>query len=132
MDTIIYIPDLQAFRAEVVDIYANRNGKEPHMLAPLIAKDENDNYLFTPTKIRVHYNGNESLCLVRGLTQTQIDSSNNLVKLGECVDKQYVFDSNEAQETYNRVRGNLEYTYVNPDTGETITGHHPHMIGLFF
>ena len=124
-DIITYIPDLTLFRVEAK--------------AKALSKihgfnfDDDGNIIYNVVKIPVHYNddGIRSLCLVRLVTQKDINAFDMLLsceRIGECIAGEYVFDTGK-QAIYEDVRGDLSYTYIDEDSTE-ITSTKPYMIGV--
>ena len=125
-DIITYIPNLDNFRYEAqVNSENNVHG---------FSFDDKGGVIYNITKIPVYYNpdGTRSICLVRLVTQQDMDvfhSLNSCERLGECIDGEYVFDD-EKQIIYDDVRGELNYTYTDQNNVEK-TGSKPYMIGVF-
>ena len=97
MDIITYIPNLDLFReecqalAESGNKFFNYNG---------------ETLVYNVSQIPVHYNkdGIRSVCLVRLTTEDEQDTFNALTtveRLGVCENKQYTFDSQTKEDTYN-------------------------------
>lgn len=124
IDIITHIPDLIAFRREAME-----NAKNGALGFHI---DKSDGVVYDVCKIPVHYNGTESLCLVRLVSQAEAEVFNNMsscVRLGTCINKSYVFDSESEQLTYERVRGELKVEYKD-ENGETQHYFKPYMIGV--
>lgn len=132
IDLITHVPDIYAMNEEGLAIAQDEN----HPLHSLFTVDDNGELTFNVSKIPVHYTEQgETLCLVRGMEVSAFDNCESIVVLGECIgdtlsEKEYVFPNEEAKSTYERVRGSLEYTYVDED-GTEVIGYHPYMIGVF-
>lgn len=103
-DIILHIPDLEAFRAEGQSLALKRD--------PLFSFDDGS-LVYNIEKIPVCYNGNESICLVKGLN-SDIERLASVERLGICVDKKYIFDTPECEVIYDRVNGPLDGEYVKP------------------
>lgn len=99
-DIIVYIPDLEVFRSESAKLAFNND--------PLLSFIDGK-LIFNVEKIPVKYNENESICLVK-ILDSDIDRLNSIERLGICVDKEYIFDSEECEAVYDRVNGPLEFT----------------------
>ena len=125
MDVITYVDDLQAFRAEAkvlagaVDELGNKLVPQLHYNA------DTDELIYGVTMIPVLYEGNESVTLIRIDSDAQLAYFNHMSRLGECVNNQYVFDSPEAQATYERIRGDLTFEI------DGVQYSRPYMIGVF-
>ncbi len=125
MDIITYIQDLSAFRAEALSKVENN--------AHGFSIDTDGNVNYNVTKIPVHYNGNESICIVRLINQEEKDSFNDMnscKRLGVVEDLTAIFDNDECKDTYERVRGDRIVTVKSPD-GSDIQIELPYLIGSF-
>lgn len=78
-----------------------------HPLNTLFTIDSNSNLRFNVNKVRVHYNGVETLCCVSGVSREAIESSGVISVIGHTDGDQYIFDSKELEAIYDRVRGDL-------------------------
>ncbi len=121
IDIITYIADLNAFRAEAED--AAQNGVLGFNF------DESGNVNYNICKIPVYYNtdGIRSICLVRLLTQDEIDVFGSLTtceRIGICENKSYIFDEG-GKAIYDSV---YDQSPINT-SGGTYTP--PEMIGVF-
>lgn len=121
MDIITYVSNLGAYRA---DIRAEAEAGNPKFII-----DENNNVVYIGTKRPTHYNGNQSLCLIRG-DMSDFANVTTLVRLGECINNEYIFDTPEDEATYDRVRGDLTYTYID-ENGVEQTGTKTRWLGAF-
>lgn len=122
IDIITYIPDLLAFRAECK------------------AKADDGNKFFTfnddvltynVAQIPVVYSGDKSVCLVRLVTDEEVeefDSLNSCQRIGICEDNTYIFDDG-GEVIYNEVYDQAPVTTV--IDGEEFTCTPPPMIGVF-
>ena len=127
MDLITYVADIQAMGVEGAEIAAS----EDSPLRGLFSLDEDGGLSFNVIKIPVKYiSGNKSLCLCRGLSREAIALSTTIQVLGECINNEYVFDSEEAKDLYEAT---YDTTTRLVDDGEGGTFEHtpPYMIGVF-
>lgn len=139
MDVITHVSDLEAFREEAkilakatktikdVDGVTEREVK---LIPTLTYDEETDELIYGVTKIPVFYSMPESVTLIRTDDDSELDYFEHFHRLGECVNNEYVFDTPEAQTTYERVRGDLTGTYIDDDGNEQ-TYTKPYMIGVF-
>ena len=130
MDVITHVSDLQAFReeAKLVAKMINREGGK--LVADLSYDEDADELVYGVTKIPVFYSNPESVTLIRANDDSDLDYFEHFHRLGECINNEYVFDSPEAQATYERVRGDLTGTYIDED-GNEHTYTKPYMVGVF-
>ena len=120
MDLITYIPDLNVFRAEAVEVDC-----------PLFTKDSEGVINFLPTKIPVFYAGNnESLCLVRINSRHKLSGITGLIILGECKSGQYIFDDQTSKNIYERLH-NTKPINRTDENGKTYTVTPAYMMGVF-
>lgn len=96
MNCITHITDLAAFRAEIRNIEGSR----------YIKINRDNQVVFLAPKTPVLYVGNESLCLVK-IGENILNKIENISVLGECVGGEYIFNSTESEETYFRLKGDL-------------------------
>lgn len=130
MDVITYVNDLLAFRAEAIALVGQTDALG-NLFVPQLRYDAEDEALhYGVSKIPVHYSGAESLTLIRIASDAQLQHFNHMTRLGVCADGVYVFDSPEAQATYERVRGNLTFAYLD-ENGEEQVMNRPYEIGIF-
>jgi hypothetical protein len=115
-DIILYIPDLEAFRFEGQSLALKRD--------PLFSFD-NGKLVYNIERIPVCYNGNESVCLVKGL-DSDVERLSSVKILGTCINKKYIFDTPECEVIYDRVIGPLEVT-----DNEVGKYYKPKIIGVF-
>ncbi len=99
-DIILYIKNLEDFRAE---------GQARALTKDPLFSFNDGKLVFNVEKIPVKYNENESICLVK-ILDSDVDRINSIKRLGVCVDKEYIFDSEECEAIYDRVNGPLEFT----------------------
>ena len=86
---------------------------------------------FNVAKIPVTYSNNDSsICLVRGISRAIIESSASIKVLGRCIDNEYVFDSNEAKETYESIYDTTT-RMIDDGEGGQVSYTPPYMIGVF-
>jgi len=130
MDVITHVSDLEAFREEAKILAGAVDDEGSKLIPDLFYDPEADELIYGVTKIPVHYSTPESVTLIRAEDASDLDHFLHFHKLGECINNEYVFDSEDARLTYERVRGPLEVTYVD-ETGETVTYRRPYMIGVF-
>ncbi|GGA80843.1 hypothetical protein GCM10011369_23510 [Neiella marina] len=126
MDLITYVPNLQAFRTALPDIVAD----ESHPLHNYVQRIDPEYQFNKGTHTPVHYNGNESLSVCRNVPRDAFDGQTIIQVLGEVVNKEYVFDSEQTESTYDRVWGPLEVTYID-DNGDQQTHTRPPKMGVF-
>ena len=123
MDVITYVDNLLAFREEAKALAIEG------IVPDLSYNEETDSLVYGVDKTPVHYNGNESITLIRIDSDRDLDHFSHMSRLGECINGQYVFDSANTQETYERVYSTDPYT-VEMDE-ESLTVVPPYMIGVF-
>lgn len=125
MDVITHVTDLLAFREEA-KLLAGKTDELGRVLVPQLKYNaDTDELTYGVTKIPVLYSGVESLTLIRIDSDAQLQYFDYMIRLGECIGGEYVFDSTEKQAEYERVRGDLNYTV----DGEKFTK--PYQIGVF-
>ena len=135
MDVITHVDDLYAFREECINL-VDQTDEDGKKLVPQLRIDEDSqDIVYGVTKIPVLYKQEsedltESLTLIRIDSDDQLQHFDHMHRLGECVAGNYVFDDDAAQATYERVRGDLTFTYTD-DEGNEQTGSKPYMIGVF-
>lgn len=131
-DLITYVPDLQAMRDEGLSLSiatVEVEGEQiPHPASKLFSVDENGDLTFNVTKIPVVYTNDysQSLCLVRGLSRADFEMTNTIHVIGECINNEYVFDSEDNRLVYESVYDTTERT---TEDGYTYTP--PYKIGVF-
>lgn len=118
IDLITYVEDINLFKEE-----GERIGGD------LFTVDDG-NISFNTVKIPVHYNGNESVCLVRVASAEVISGIDSLKIIGECVGGEYVFYSERDRETYERIY-NTEAVIFEGEDGEQVEYTPPYMMGVF-
>jgi hypothetical protein len=88
-DLITYVPSLSAMVAEAVAIQDD----EESTLARYFTVDDEGGVSFNVSKVPVVRTlSNQSLCLVRGISRTVIESSTTIQVIGEVVGGEYIFD----------------------------------------
>ena len=125
MGLITYTKNIEALREELQQI--SQDGEHP--LGHIVTTDNNVVKLVID-QVPVYHNKDETLCVCRGLSRSQVEQLGSLEVLGEVVKQTAVFDSDEAEATYDRVRGPLEVTYQGED-GEELIASRPYLIGAF-
>ena len=110
MDLITYVPSLTTFREELRQVAKNPDSP----MNSLATLGDGGQIAFTPGKTPVHYNGDESLCIVR-IDRETLSKILSIDVLGEVVGGEYQFDSGECKEIYESVLGdrNISYTDEN-------------------
>lgn len=126
MDILTHIPDLTAFRAEALA----HAGDEASPAKQWFSLDDEGTLSYSATKIPVHYSGNESVCLIRVADDSSLTHITTMNRLGVCEGGQYVFDSPEAQATYERLY-DTKPRMVNDEEGNQMEYTPPYMIGVF-
>lgn len=123
MDVITHVSDLALFReeAKVLARTGNING--------LSYDAETDTLIYGVDKTPVHYNGNQSITLIRVESDSDLQHFSHMSRIGECVNNEYVFDSEQLEAIYDQVYDSSPYT-INID-GELVTVTPPKMIGVF-
>jgi len=119
LDILTYIKDLNLFREEC-KLKAESGSKFFSIDGGIIS--------YNVSKIPVFYNGLESACLVRVVTDSEIDEFNSLTSIeniGEYVSGEYVFAVG-GEDKYNAVYDQSEVTL---DDGSIYKP--PSMIGVF-
>lgn len=137
-DLITYVPDLAAMNTEgagvaVAMVENEETGKqEPHPLSTLFSVDDDGALTFNVTKIPVTYSddGNKSLCLVRGVKRSLFEGVSSIQVLGEVQGNQYVFDSADAQTTYETVY-DVRTRTIKDEDGNEYEYTPPYQIGVF-
>tara|TARA_R110001583_G_scaffold21308_3_gene80885 strand:+ start:36953 stop:37336 length:384 start_codon:yes stop_codon:yes gene_type:complete len=87
-DLITFVPDLRAMVAEAIAIQDD----EESTLARYFTVNE-DGVSFDVSKVPVvRTTNNQSVCLVRGISRSVIESSTTIKVIGEVVGGEYVFD----------------------------------------
>jgi len=130
MDVITHVSDLALFREEA-KVLAEATNEDGSKLIPALSYNaETDELVYGVTKIPVVYSMPESVTLIRADDDSDLDHFEHFHRLGECFNNEYVFDTPEAQATYERVRGDLTVTYTDEDGNEQ-TYQKPYMIGVF-
>lgn len=128
-DLITYIPDLTAFRVEAENIYQTKGTEYENPAAIFLSKDEDGNMLFNTDKVPVHYQGDQSLCLIRTNEISSLEQITSMEIIGECVDNNYVFvDGGQAK--YEATYDTTTQTYTDEYDNE-IEYTPPYMIGVF-
>ena len=139
MDVITHVSDLQAFRdeakilAKATKTVTGEDGVselEVKLVPDLSYYEETDELVYGVTKVPVFYSMPESVTLIRTNDDSELSYFEHFHRLGECINGEYVFDSPESQETYERVRGDLTATYTD-ENGNEQTYTKPYMIGVF-
>lgn len=128
MDLITYVENLDAFTAEGVEIA--KNPDDPR--SSLFTVDEGDTGLtFNATKIPVYYTSEgKTLCVTRGVSRELIESCETIRVIGEVINNQYVFDSDEAKSIYESTY-DTSTRLVDDGEGGQVEYTPPYMIGLF-
>lgn len=130
MDVITHVSHLNHFRQEAkILAKTTTEGGEP-LIPDLSYNEEEDELVYGVTKIPVFYSMPESVTLIRTESDHELQYFNYMHRLGVCVNDEYIFDSPEAQSTYERVKGNLTVTYTD-ETGTEQTYEKPYKIGVF-
>lgn len=83
-----------------------------------------------PPRTPVVYNGDESVCLIRMRNGNELELFENLERLGECIDNEYIFDSPEAQAIYERIYDTTTRMIDDGEVGQ-IEYTPPYKIGVF-
>ena len=123
MDVITYVDDLILFREEAKALAQTGD------INDLSYDAETDALIYGVDKTPVHYNGNRSVTLIRVDSDEDLQHFNHMTRLGECVNGEYVFDSEQSEAIYDQVYDSSPYT-INID-GELVTVTPPKMIGVF-
>ncbi len=124
-DLITYVPNLNDMFKEAVQISSNLS----HPLNSWFIV-EGDSVTFRANKIPVHYYGNKSLCLVRGISRSLLSQCKTILVLGECVEGEYIFDSEDSRDIYESLH-EFSPREVEGLGGEPITHYPPYKIGVF-
>lgn len=92
---------------------------------------EDDSVSFNISKVPIKYlRGGSSICLVRGISRAVIESSESIKVLGECINGEYVFDTDEDRETYESIYDTTT-RMIDDGEGGQIEYTPPYMIGVF-
>lgn len=127
MDLITFVPSLSAMIAEAITI----QGDEENALARYFTVDEDKGVTFNAVKIPVTYSDSGStVCLVRGISRITIESSTSIKVLGECVNGEYVFDSESDRLTYESIYDTKPRMIDDVENG-TYEYTPPYKIGVF-
>lgn len=126
-DLITHVPSIIAMGAEGRAIAQDKY----HPLRGLFTVDEGGSLTFNVTKIPVEYvSGDSSLCLCRGVTREELALTTTIKVLGECINKEYIFDSDADKNTYESLYNTLPVE-IDDGKGGTVTYTPPYMIGIF-
>lgn len=123
-DLITYVPSLTTFRQECRQIALNTE----HTLHDTVRLDDDGQVTFKTGKTPVHYSGDESLCVCR-LSREVAAKILSITVLGEVINGEYEFDSEEQKAAYERVRGELDFECID-ENGEVYTFQLPYKIGV--
>jgi hypothetical protein len=127
MDLITFVPSITAMIAEAIAIQDD----EKNALARYFTVDEDEGVTFNAAKIPVTYSENGStVCLVRGISRVTIESSTSIKVLGECVNGEYVFDSESDRLTYESIYDTKPRMIDDVENG-TYEYTPPYKIGVF-
>ena len=97
-DLITYVPSLSAMIAEAIAIQDD----EESTLARYFTVDD-EGVSFNVAKVPVvRTTNNQSLCLVRGISRSVIESSTTIQVIGEVVGGEYIFDEG-GQDIYESI-----------------------------
>jgi hypothetical protein len=98
-DLITFVPSLSAMIAEAIAIQDD----EESTLAKYFTVDEDSGVSFNVAKVPVvRTTDNQSLCLVRGISRSVIESSTTIKVIGEVIAGEYVFDQG-GQDIYESI-----------------------------
>ena len=97
-DLITYVPSLSAMIAEAIAIQDD----EESTLARYFTVDD-EGVSFNVAKVPVvRTTNNQSLCLVRGISRSVIESSTTIKVIGEVIGGEYIFDEG-GQDIYESI-----------------------------
>ena len=109
-------------------------GDEENALAKYFTVEEDgdkDSVTFNVSKIPVTYsNAGATVCLVRGISRGVIESSESIVVLGECINGEYVFDSDDTKEIYESIY-DTKPRMIDDGEGGEFEYTPPYKIGVF-
>lgn len=127
MDLITYVEDIQEMYSEGVAIASDENSP----LKGLFTVDDDGTLSFMVTKIPVTYTKDgKSLCLCRGVVRETIELSTSIKVLGECINNEYIFDSQESRDIYESVYDTTTRTIDDGEGGSTVYTP-PYIMGVF-
>lgn len=126
MDLITHVTSITEMVEEAISIQSD----EGSTLAKYFTV-EGGSVSFNVAKVPVNYSsGGSSVCLVRGISRAAIESSESIKVLGQCINGQYVFDSDADRETYESIY-DTKPRMIDDGEGGTIECTPPYMIGVF-
>lgn len=109
-DLITHVPSILALRTEAATIAADSE----HPMNEYFVVNEDQTVDFSVVKIPVHYTSNdETLCLIRGIDRSVIESSTSINVIGEHLKDAYI-TNNEGEAVY------IENDYIFDEGGEAI------------
>ena len=126
MDIITHVTKLDRFRDEAVAQAQDENAATGN----LFTIDESGSLNYNANKIPVFYNGNESLCLIRIKNDSALQHLTYLKRLGECINKEYIFDTDADKATFDRIYDS-EPRMIDDGNGGQIEYTPPPNIGVF-
>jgi len=126
MDIITHVTKLDRFREEAIAQAQDENAATGN----LFTIDASGSLNYNANKIPVFYNGNESLCLIRIKNDSALQHLTYLKRLGECVNGKYIFDTDAAKETYERIY-DTEPRMIDDGDGGQVEYTPPYNIGVF-
>jgi hypothetical protein len=125
-DLITFVPDLRAMVDEAIAI----RDDEESTLARHFTINEDGGVSFDVAKIPVvRTTNNQSVCLVRGISRSVIESSTTIKVIGEVVGGEYVFDEG-GQAIYESVY-DTKPIMINDGEGGQMLYTPPYKIGGF-
>jgi len=126
MDLITHVSSLLAMAEEAIAI----QNDEESALAKYFTVDEGS-VTFNVSKIPVTYSsGGATVCLVRGISRDVIESSKSIDVLGECINGEYVFDSEDAKDIYESIY-DTKPRMIDDGEGGEFEYTPPYKIGVF-
>lgn len=126
MDLITFVPDLRAMVDEAIAIQDDEDSE----LAQHFTINDDGGVSFNVLKIPVQHGHNQSVCLVRGISRSVIESSTTIKVIGEVIGGDYVFDEG-GRDIYEYVY-NTKSRMIDDGEGGQISYTPPYKIGGFF
>lgn len=133
MDVITHVTNLDEFRAEAKQLAFAVDEQGRKLVKDLYYNEETDELIYGVSKIPVIYKEGtpvESITLIRAEDDSDLAHFNYMVRLGKCVDGEYIFDTPEAKAEYERVHDTSSYVETAPD-GSEVEVTKPYQIGVF-
>ncbi|KGJ88803.1 hypothetical protein [Colwellia psychrerythraea] len=128
MDLITHVPSLAAMLAEARAIQSDEN----NALAKYFTIDEDgQGATFNVAKVPVTHSSNgATICLVRGVSRAIIEASSSIKVLGECINGEYVFDSDNDKLIYESIY-DTKSRMIDDGEGGKVEFTPPYKIGVF-